>query len=96
MKTVMDLYWKYVVAYLVIINLISFIAMGADKRSAVRNERRIPERTLFLIAIIGGSLGSILGMKAFRHKTRHKRFVIGMPLILFVQAVMAFYLASKK
>ncbi len=92
---VIFLYWKYVIAYLVLINLFGFISMGADKRRAVRHDRRTPEKTLFLIAIIGGSLGSILGMKTFRHKTKHKSFVFGMPMILILQAALAVYFAVK-
>lgn len=66
-------------------NLAGFISMGLDKSRAKRGEWRIPERTLFLIAVLGGSLGSVLGMQVFRHKTRHKQFVIGMPVILLLQ-----------
>lgn len=59
--------------------------MGIDKRRARKRAFRIPEATLFLIALIGGSIGSIIGMYTFRHKTRHWYFVFGMPFILFVQ-----------
>ncbi len=59
--------------------------MGIDKRRARKRAFRIPEATLFLIALIGGSIGSIIGMYTFRHKTRHWYFVYGMPFILFVQ-----------
>ena len=59
--------------------------MGIDKRRASKRAFRIPEATLFLIALIGGSIGSIIGMYTFRHKTRHWYFVYGMPFILFVQ-----------
>ncbi len=95
MKSVIALYWKYVIAYLVLINLIGFISMGVDKRRAVRHDWRTPERMLFLIAIIGGSLGSILGMQAFRHKTKHKRFVFGMPLILILQVALIVFLLYR-
>lgn len=59
--------------------------MGIDKRRARKRAFRIPEATLFLIALIGGSIGSNIGMYTFRHKTRHWYFVYGMPFILFVQ-----------
>lgn len=75
------------ILYFVIINFISFAAMGIDKRRAVKHVWRIPESTLFVLAIIGGSIGSIAGMQLFRHKTRHWYFVYGMPAILIVQIV---------
>lgn len=81
--------WKVLLAWLLIINLFGFIQMFADKRRAKKNEWRIPEKRLFLVAAIGGSIGSILGMQVFRHKTKHKSFVIGMPAILVAQAVLA-------
>ena len=71
--------------YATIINLIGFALMGIDKYKAKKRAFRIPEATLFIVAIIGGSIGSLLGMYAFRHKTRHRSFVYGMPFILFVQ-----------
>ena len=74
--------------YLAIINAISFILMLVDKYKARKNLWRIPERTFFLIACIGGSLGCILGMYTVRHKTKHPKFTIGMPLI-FAGQVMA-------
>ena len=71
--------------YFVSVNLIGFAFMGIDKYKAKKRAFRIPEATLFIVAIIGGSIGSILGMYAFRHKTRHRRFTYGMPFILLVQ-----------
>lgn len=73
------------VGYFVILNILGFALMGIDKYRARKRAFRIPEATLFLIAIIGGSIGSLAGMYAFRHKTRHWYFVYGMPFILFVQ-----------
>ena len=72
-------------SYLAVINFIGFALMGIDKYKAKKRAFRIPEATLFIIAVIGGSIGSIIGMYAFRHKTRHRSFVYGMPFILFVQ-----------
>lgn len=66
-------------------NLIGFALMGIDKHRAKKRAFRIPEATLFLIALIGGSIGSLAGMYAFRHKTRHWYFVYGMPLIILLQ-----------
>ncbi len=77
--------------YIVVMNIIGFAIMGIDKSKAKRGEWRIPEKTLFLIAILGGSIGSILGMKQFRHKTKHRTFTIGMPAILIVQVIIAAY-----
>ncbi len=72
-------------AYFAGVNLIGFALMGIDKYRAKKRAFRIPEATLFIIAIIGGSIGSLLGMYVFRHKTRHRSFVYGMPFILIVQ-----------
>lgn len=71
--------------YLFAVNLLSFVLMGDDKRRAKRGERRIAEKTLFLSASAGGSIGAIVGMVLFRHKTRHLRFVLGLPVILLIQ-----------
>lgn len=73
--------------YLCIVNAIGFALMLLDKAKAKKNLWRIPERTFFLIACIGGSLGCILGMYTVRHKTKHPKFTIGMPLIFALQVV---------
>lgn len=75
-------------SYFIAINLIGFALMGIDKYKARKRAFRIPEATLFTIAVIGGSIGSILGMYAFRHKTRHHSFVYGMPFILIIQIIL--------
>lgn len=80
------------ITYVIIINLIGFFLMGIDKRKAIKHAFRIPEATLFLIAFIGGSIGSILGMYTFRHKTRHWYFVYGMPFILLLQIALLIFL----
>ncbi len=74
--------------YFIVINLTGFAMMGIDKRKAVKKLWRIPESTLFVIAIIGGSIGLIIGMRIFHHKTRHWYFVFGMPLILILQILL--------
>lgn len=81
-----------IAAYLLIMNIIGFALMGIDKRRAVKRLWRISESTLFVVAIIGGSLGSIIGMRVFHHKTKHWYFVYGMPAILIIEvlAVVAF------
>ncbi len=76
------------IGYLVIVNLIAFFSMGRDKKKARRGEWRTPESVLFLQAIIGGSIGSNLGMFVFHHKTRKAKFRIGMPAILLVQLLL--------
>lgn len=78
--------------YLFLMNLIGFLSMLIDKRRARKNGWRIRERTLFLLAILGGSIGSLSGMYVFRHKTRHWYFVLGMPLILILQAALTLFL----
>ena len=78
--------------YLLIINLCGFLSMMIDKKKAEKNKWRIPEKTLFIIAAIGGSIGSIAGMRKFRHKTKHWYFVIGMPAILILQLALAYFL----
>lgn len=78
--------------YLILIGVASvvlFIVMGADKGLAKAGKRRVPEATLFLLALIGGALGGSLGMLAFRHKTKHVKFIIGFPLILIAQLALA-------
>ncbi len=78
--------------YLLIINILGFAFMGIDKRRAIRSAFRIPEATLFAVAIIGGSIGSILGMHIFRHKTKHWYFLFGMPIILILQIALVVFL----
>lgn len=78
---------KLLILYLLIVNAIGLILMLVDKIKAKKNLWRIPEATLFLVAVIGGSIGSILGMYTFRHKTKHIKFTVGMPLILAVQVL---------
>lgn len=82
---------KYFLIYLGLINLIGFFAMFLDKQKAKRDKWRIPEKTLFLLALIGGSLGTTLGMHTFRHKTKHWYFKFGMPLICIIQLILIFY-----
>lgn len=77
--------------YLVVINIVAFALMGIDKKRARQHAWRISEKSLFLSAILGGSIGAILGMQAFRHKTKHWYFVFGMPAILILQVAVAVY-----
>ena len=75
-------------SYLVIVNIVGFAMMGIDKKRAIRGAWRISESSLFLTALIGGSIGCILGMKTFRHKTKHWYFKYGLPAILILQIVL--------
>ena len=81
-----------IAAYLIFLNLVGFLIMGEDKRRAKMHRWRISERMLFLVSILGGSIGTWAGMYVFRHKTRHWYFVIGMPLILILQIAGAIWL----
>ncbi|MCI5857594.1 MAG: DUF1294 domain-containing protein [Agathobacter sp.] len=77
------------IIYLILMNLIGLFLMGLDKSKAKRHAWRIPERTLFLASLLGGSIGTWAGMYLFRHKTKHWYFVVGMPAILVMQIVAA-------
>ena len=79
-------------AYLLAINLLLFVMMGRDKAAAKRAARRTPETTLLALAVIGGSVGGLLGMILFRHKTKKPAFRIGFPLILILQLLLAGWL----
>lgn len=86
---------KYIAIYLLIVNALGFLLMLMDKQKAKRNLWRIPEATLMGVAAIGGSIGSLLGMYTFRHKTKHPKFYIGIPVILVLQIVLAVWLVSE-
>lgn len=72
-------------AYMIVMSLILLVFMGMDKSRAKKQEWRIPERTLFILAICGGAVGGVLGMYLFRHKTRHNSFAFGFPLLAALQ-----------
>ncbi len=82
---------KIFIIYLIVINAIAFFVFGIDKYKAQKNRWRIPEKVLFLLSAIGGSVGGLLGMYTFRHKTKKTAFKIGIPLILIVQVVLILY-----
>ena len=85
----------YIVGSLIIINLITFLFYGIDKLKAKKGKWRISETTLLLLAIIGGSIGAWLGIKKWHHKTLHKKFKYGIPLIIFAQIVVAIYMFKE-
>ena len=78
---------KDFIIYLLIINIIAFFAMWVDKTRARKNKWRISEPTLLGLALLGGSIGGMVGMYTFRHKTKKKRFTIGLPFILILQII---------
>lgn len=80
---------KYLLVYLLIINAAGFVLMLADKRRAKKKLWRIPEARLIALALFGGSMGVLAGMYAFHHKTRKKKFTVGIPLILLFQTGLA-------
>lgn len=91
----MNLYQMCLIGYLFAINIVGFAMMGVDKRRARRGAWRISERSLFLAALVGGSVGCISGMQFFRHKTKHWYFQYGMPAIFLVQVAVLVLLMQK-
>ena len=83
--------YNIAIAYFLLVNIVTFMAFGVDKFKSKKGRSRIPEFTLLLLAAIGGSVGALLGMKVFRHKTLHIKFKFGVPAILVVQIVIAVY-----
>jgi uncharacterized membrane protein YsdA (DUF1294 family) len=83
---------KYFLIYLLLINAVGFALMLIDKWKAKHNRWRIKEATLMTVAALGGSVGSLLGMYTVRHKTKHLKFTVGIPLILVAQIALAIYL----
>ena len=80
--------------YLIVINIVTFLVYGIDKWKAKQGSWRISEATLLILAVIGGSIGALLGMKVWRHKTMHKKFKYGLPLILIIQIILIGYLSK--
>lgn len=85
----------FLTTYLVLVNALAFILMLADKQKAKKGAWRIPEATLMGTAVLGGSVGAIAGMYLFRHKTRHTKFTLGLPLILALQLVLIYLICQK-
>ena len=83
---------KNIIIFIVIMNLIGFLAMGIDKRRAKNMQWRIPEKIFFLITLFGGGFGTIVGMYVFRHKTKKKYFTIGLPTILIIEIICLLYI----
>jgi len=87
-------FYKIMAIYLLIMNIWGFLSMYVDKQKAIKGKYRIPEKVLFLVAIFGGSVGSILGMQICRHKTKHWYFVVFMPLILILHIITIYVLLA--
>lgn len=92
MKDFLPTHWQWAMGYLLLASLAGFCLMGWDKRQAVKGRWRVRERTLLLTALLGGSPGAILGMRLFRHKTKHWYFWYGLPVILLLQLGLAVWL----
>lgn len=86
---------KYFLLYLILINAVAFVLMLVDKIKARKNRWRIPERTLIGSAALGGSVGALLGMYTFHHKTKHLKFTLGVPAFLIAQIVLSVFLILK-
>ena len=82
---------RNIIIYLIIINLIGFLIMYIDKQKAKKGRWRIPEKTIFLITLLGGGIGTISGMYIFRHKTQKLNFIIGLPLITILEIIAIIY-----
>lgn len=87
---------NYLLLYLLAVNIIGFLAMGIDKFKAKKGYWRIPEGTLMTICLIGGGIGTIVGMYTFRHKTKKLKFTIGMPTIVIAEIILVVYLLFIK
>ena len=85
---------EFLPLYLILVNAAALLLMLSDKLKAKRGAWRIPEATLMCVALLGGSIGALLGMKLFRHKTRHLKFTLGIPFILFCQIMLVIWLMA--
>lgn len=81
-----------IIGYFVVMNIIGLFTMGIDKRRAISREWRIKESTLLWIALLGGAIGSLIGMKLYRHKTKHRKFVIVIPLSALLYVYLGYYI----
>ena len=86
---------KWILLLLAAVNLLAFVLYGVDKLKAKKGAWRIPEATLLLVAFLGGSVGALLGMEVFRHKTKHAKFRVLVPLFLILHIAMAVYIVKR-
>jgi uncharacterized membrane protein YsdA (DUF1294 family) len=84
-------YMEVLIGYLIFINIISLVAYAMDKHKAKKKKWRIPERNLLLAALLGGSVGALIGVFGLRHKSRHLKFVLGVPIIFALHVIFAVY-----
>ncbi|MCR1949585.1 MULTISPECIES: DUF1294 domain-containing protein [Clostridium] len=84
-----------IISYLLIVNIIAFITVYIDKQKAIKKQWRIKESTIIFIASIGGSIGTYIGMYFFRHKTRHLKFTLGIPLIILIQLSIFIFIKNR-
>lgn len=87
--------YQIVIGYFIVINLISVVVCIWDKTEAKKGGWRVPEQSLFMLVFFGGGIGMYITMKTIRHKTQHKRFMIGVPLIIILQLAVVLFLCSK-
>lgn len=95
MRALLTAHWPVFAGWVAVLSLTAFCLMGMDKARARQGKWRIPERSFFLLALLGGAPGAIAGMWTFRHKTRHWYFKLGLPLILLAQAVLLAVACSR-
>ena len=86
---------KAIPIYLILINLVAFILMYADKKKAIKRQYRIPESVLLWSAFLGGAIGAYMGMKMFRHKTKHIKFTLGVPVAIITTGVLLYFYMTK-
>ena len=87
--------YQAIIIYLIVVNVVTFIAFGIDKWKSKHDKWRIPEATLLGMAVIGGSIGAWLGMRVWRHKTMHKKFQFGIPVIILLQIALIIWIYSR-
>lgn len=87
--------YQIILTYLIVVNVVAFLAFGVDKWKSKRDKWRIPEAQLIGLAVIGGSIGAWAGMKIWHHKTMHKKFKYGLPAILIIQIILAILIITK-
>ena len=87
---------KTLFLYLLILNCFGFLLMGIDKRKSIKKKYRIQEKTFFLLSLFGGSLGCLLGMFTFHHKTKKMKFLIGIPFLLVLNIIILLYILKIK
>ena len=95
MRALLTAHWPVLAGWVAVLSAAAYCLMGMDKARARRGVWRVPERTFFLLALLGGAPGAIAGMWTFRHKTRHWYFKLGLPLILLAQAVLLAFACSR-